>query len=183
MSHEAFAAAAPGNCQSQPTLMPDGSYQCAGCGYVIPAPTVVEPVAKPRKACYVGAPAIFALDLACKQINDAFGHYGCFLVGSAITGPGWRDVDVRFVMEDEAFALLFPNAHATPGNVLGAWEQDARWLLLTISISGWLSKVTGLPVDFQIQPMTHANKRHTGARQALGITVAPSINKEAFFRP
>ena len=118
-----------------------------------------------KKAVYVGAPAIFALEQACREINDAFGGFGCYLVGSALERADWRDVDVRFILEDEEFAKLFPNAHDF------GWERDARWLLLTVSISGWLSKVTGLPIDFQIQPQTHANERHKGPRSALGIRI------------
>ena len=125
--------------------------------------------AEPRKkASYVGAPAIFALELACRQINEALGKdYGCYLVGSATQRADWRDVDVVFIMDDDAWARLFPDAGRH-------WEHDARWLLLTVSISGWLSKLTGLPVDFKIQPQTHANEMHHGPRHALGLRIAPA---------
>ena len=118
------------------------------------------------KAVYIGAPACFALELACRDINDAFGDYGCFVVGSALERADWRDVDVRFILPDDEFVNLFPDAGQH-------WEQDARWLLLTVSISGHLSKVTGLPIDFQFQPQTHANARHTGKRSAIGTRIAP----------
>ncbi len=117
------------------------------------------------KVNYVGAPAIFALELACRDICDAFGGYGCYVVGSAIQRPDWRDVDLRFIMADEEFAQLFPNAGQH-------WEQDARWLLLTVSISERLSKISGLPIDFQFQPQTHANERHNGPRHAIGLRIA-----------
>ena len=117
-----------------------------------------------KKACYVGAPAIFALETACRQINEAFGNYGCYLVGSAMERPDWRDVDVRFIMDDEKFAAEFPDAGQH-------WEQDAKWLLLTVAISERLSKVTGLPIDFQIQPQTYANERHKGLRSAIGLKI------------
>lgn len=119
-----------------------------------------------KKANYVGAPQIFALEQACRTINEAFDDYGCYLVGSALERSDWRDVDVRFIMPDEKFAALFPKA----GHF---WEQDARWLLLTVSISERLSKITGLPVDFQIQPQSHANERHKGQRHSIGLTIAP----------
>jgi hypothetical protein len=118
-----------------------------------------------KKANYVGAPAIFALEQACKYICEAFGGFGCYLVGSALERPDWRDVDVRYIMSDSDFAALFPNAGR-------CWEQDARWLLLTISISERLSKVTGLPIDFQFQPQTHANERHKGPRHSIGLWIA-----------
>lgn len=127
-----------------------------------------EAETKPRqKASHVGAPAIFALTAACQQINDAFGDFGCYLVGSALERPDWRDVDVRFIMPDEVFAAEFPDATLHSG----AWEFDPKWLLLTISISGHLSRLTGLPIDFQFQPQTHSNERHKGTRQPLGIRI------------
>lgn len=73
---------------------------------------------------------------------------------------------MRFIMPDEDFAKLFPDAGQH-------WEHDARWLLLTVSISERLSKVTGLPIDFQFQPQTHANERHKGRRNAVGFSVKP----------
>jgi hypothetical protein len=119
-----------------------------------------------RKVNYVGAPAVFALETACRQINEAFGHFGCYLVGSAIERADWRDVDVRFIMADEEFDRLFPDADQH-------WEQDPRWLLLTVSISERLSKVTGLPVDFQFQRQSHANARFKSSRHPLGLLFAP----------
>ena len=120
---------------------------------------------KRTKGTYIGAPACFALDMCCRQIREAFNvHYGVYQVGSSLERQDWRDVDVRFVMEDTEFDKLFPSAGAH-------WEQDARWLLLTVSISKWLSDQTGLPVDFQFQPQTHANERHKGPRSALGLKI------------
>lgn len=129
-----------------------------------------EPTPQPRKkASHVGAPAIFALEIACRQINEAFGDYGCYLVGSSLERADWRDVDVRFIMEDAEFMKLFPDAGQH-------WEHDARWLLLTVSISERLSKITGLPIDFQIQPQTHANEKHKGIRSALGLKIAKAAS-------
>ena len=118
-----------------------------------------------EKPSYIGAPAHFALEQACRHICDAFDSFGCYLVGSALARPDWRDVDVRIIMEDGEFAKLFPDAKHH-------WEQDARWLLLTVAISNWLSKMTGLPVDFQFQPQTHANERHDKPRNAIGLRIA-----------
>lgn len=123
---------------------------------------------KRQKVSYVGAPACFLLELACKPINDAFGGYGCYLVGSALERPDWRDVDVRYIMSDEEFAAEFPAVNMKAHN----WEFDAKWILMTTAISAHLSKVTGLPVDFQFQPQTHANDRHAGKRHPLGLTFA-----------
>jgi hypothetical protein len=117
-----------------------------------------EPSAAARKASYVGAPAVFALRMACQDLDRAFGGYGCYLVGSALDRPDWRDVDVRCIMGDADFAALFPDAKEH-------WECDPRWLWMTVSISERLSRLTGLPVDFQFQPQTHANRRFKGGRR------------------
>ena len=117
------------------------------------------------KGIYIGAPACFALELACRQINEAFGGWGCYVVGSSLDRQDWRDVDVRLIIEDPDFYELFPDAQ------VNCWEQDPRWLLMTVSISAWLKGVTCLPVDFQIQPRTHANERHKGKRSAVGLRI------------
>lgn len=118
------------------------------------------------KASYVGAPGIFKLDLACRAICEAFSRYGCYLVGSSLERADWRDVDVRLIMSDEEFASQFP---AVDGR---SWELDSKWLLTTIGISMILREQTGLPIDFQIQPQTHANERHPGPRHALGMKMS-----------
>lgn len=127
---------------------------------------------KQHKASYIGAPAVFLLEQACQHINDAFDGFGCYVVGSSMERPDWRDVDVRLIMSDEEFMQLFPNANVWPEGGGGTWEQDPRWLLLTTAISLWLKQQTGLPVDFQFQPQQHANKRHSKPRNAVGLRIA-----------
>lgn len=118
-----------------------------------------------RKANHIGAPACFALELACQPLVEAFGDYGLYQVGSSLARPDWRDVDLRYILDDEDFAKLFPDAG-------DHWEFDPRWLLMTTAISLLLSKQTGLPVDFQFQPQTHANARHKGPRNAVGLRIS-----------
>lgn len=119
---------------------------------------------QPTKASYVGAPAIFTLELACQHLNRAFGGFGVYLVGSSLERPDWRDVDLRMILSDADFAVLFPNAGEH-------WECDPRWLVMTTAISAWLSQQSSLPVDFQFQPQTHANARHGGRRNAMGMEI------------
>lgn len=123
-----------------------------------------------KKAIYIGAPACFLLEQACQILVDAFPDYGCYLVGSALERADWRDVDVRYILADEEFAKLFPNAGEH-------WEHDPRWLLMTTSIAAWMGKFTELPIDFQFQPQTHANARHKGIRSALGIRISSVSQK------
>jgi hypothetical protein len=135
-----------------------------------------SPAAKPAKVGYVGAPAIFALKSACQDLARAFNCYGVYLVGSALERPDWRDVDVRMILSDAAFMELFPGA-AHDGQP-AHWEANPRWLWLTVSISDRLSKLTGLPVDFQFQPQAHANARHKGRRDCLSIHIDRSQDLE-----
>jgi hypothetical protein len=123
---------------------------------------------KRKKFCYVGAPAIFRLELACQHLSRAFGET-CYLVGSALERPDWRDIDIVMIMDDGDFAKEFSAATLHSG----AWEFDPRWLILTISISAWLSEQCGHPVDFKFQPRTHANEMHKGPRNAIGMRLAP----------
>lgn len=123
---------------------------------------------KRAKGVHIGAPACFALEMAMKQLRDAFpstdGEFvGVYVVGSALERPDFRDVDVRMIMSDAMFEREFPGTQA------GNWEWHPRWCLLTVAISEWLSKQTGLPIDFQFQPQTHANERHKGPRNAVGL--------------
>lgn len=133
-----------------------------GVGYCHERPDAVPK----RKVSYIGAPACFALELACQHLNRAFGGFGCYLVGSAMERADWRDVDVRLIMPDAEFLVLFPDVDLEAYN----WEFDPRWLIMTTSISDHLRKVTGLPVDFQFQAAGPANKRHGGkTRSAMGL--------------
>jgi hypothetical protein len=125
-----------------------------------------------EKSCYIGAPAHFELEMACKQIRAAFappddGYGDIFIVGSCTERPDFRDVDVRFILDDASFSALFP---AVDVHSPALWEFDPRWTLLVVSITQWLRQQTGLPIDFQFHPMTWANQKHDGKRYAAGLT-------------
>lgn len=100
---------------------------------------------------------MFLLDQACKPINEAFGNFGCYLVGTAAERQQYRDVDVRFIMADKRFDRL-KKAVGLPGLAF-----------LGIAIGQHLASLTALPIDFQIQRQTEANHHHGGKmRNALG---------------
>lgn len=111
----------------------------------------------------VGMPAALHLDAFGREIEAAFGHMP-YLVGTAAIGKTWRDVDVRLILPDDEFEALFPplEPHAL---------ADGKWGLLCAALSELARVRTGLPVDFQIQRATYANKRwdSTHPRHALGI--------------
>lgn len=125
-----------------------------------------HPVA-PR-ANYLPAPHYFNLNMACRVLNDAFGDFGCYLVGSSLERRDYRDVDVRYIMADAAFAAMFP------GTDPKRCQMDARWSLICAAIALYLSQHSGgLPIDFQIQQQTYANASNPkGRRHPLGIFYA-----------
>ncbi|RUU29781.1 hypothetical protein [Mesorhizobium sp. M6A.T.Ce.TU.016.01.1.1] len=130
-----------------------------------------EKPAPKKKASYIGVPAVFKLELACKHLNDAYGGFGCYVVGSALERPDWRDVDVVLILDDKQFKREFP---AVRDFSTGNFEFDTKWLLHAVAISGWLKEQTGLPIDFKIQPQTWANERHPGTRHPHGLRIARS---------
>jgi hypothetical protein len=114
------------------------------------------------RACYVGAPAIFLLNQACMLVNRAF-DATCYLVGSSMQTREYRDVDVRLILDDAQYDHLFPGATGR------APQTNAFWSLICSAVSEHLARITGLPVDFQVQRRTQANEQYNGRRSALGI--------------
>lgn len=118
---------------------------------------------KMRRANFLTAPEAFHLRNVIEIVNQSFGM--CYLVGSSLTKRDYRDVDIRCIMADEDFDRRF----------LGVGEEplyDAEWSLICAAVSEWLQKRTGLPIDFQIQRMSYANKlfgRPEHQRQAIFV--------------
>lgn len=94
------------------------------------------------RTCWVGAPEVFGLDHACLILHQAFGEM-TYLVGSATLSREFRDVDLRMIFDDDKWKMLFGD-HQN-GQVI------AFWSLLCTAVSEYLSKRTGLKIDFQIQ--------------------------------
>lgn len=93
-------------------------------------------------------------DACCVVLRDAFGHPP-YLVGSCMTRPDYRDVDVSTMLPDAQFGAMFPNKYAL--------------LFMNAAVSEWLSSRTGLRIDFKFQDTTKANEEHQGPRNPLGI--------------
>lgn len=135
-----------------------------------------EPNEQRSKVSYIGAPACFSLEMACKQVQDAFSpngnrrHGQVYVVGSALERADWRDIDVRMILDDDSFKELFPDVRLDTGAAI--WEFDPRWTLMCTVIAQWMRAATGLPIDFQFQPMTWANQRHNKPRHAAGLRYA-----------
>jgi hypothetical protein len=117
---------------------------------------------KPTSKFGVGMPADLKLQEFGSQLWHAFGE-PAYLVGSALQSKQWRDVDVRMILDDaewERMGLGDPESCHTNG----------KWVALVLAFSALGKEMTGLPIDFQIQPQTWANEKFTGGRRsALGI--------------
>jgi len=126
------------------------------------------------RADYLHKDAAFRLTLAAQIINDAYPEsFGCYVVGSVLERPDYRDVDVRCIMKDEDFDRHFPGVHDR-NKTNEPWHP--RYSLLCFSITAWLRQMTGLPIDFQFQRQTQANEKYKGKRRngiGNGLVSAP----------
>jgi hypothetical protein len=98
----------------------------------------------------------FALEAACAVLNDA--GFDAYLVGSCMERATYRDVDIRCILSDDEFDQRFKG-------------QRVRLRLLNAALSEWISARTGLPIDFQFQPMTEAQKYKGRPRNPMGILI------------
>lgn len=118
-----------------------------------------ETVSDKHRVSYLTVSQQYALDHACRLIEPAFGGFGCYHVGSSLSRPDWRDVDLRCILSDEEYdAFIGP--------------RDVRLKFLNVCISDWLAARTGLPIDFQFQRFTEANKEFpspTNQRNAVAF--------------
>jgi hypothetical protein len=92
-------------------------------------------------------------------VADYFGHIP-YHVGSSLRTKDWRDVDVRLILPDDEFAERF-------GKVQNC-EVNPKLAAITLAFAALGKQMTGLPVDFQIQPQSWANEHYGGqTRSAL----------------
>jgi hypothetical protein len=117
-------------------------------------------MAERKRASYLSPPDFHRLNWACLPITDAFEQHP-YLVGSVLTSPDYRDVDVRLILPDDRVAAL------------DGGDQKVR-LLLNIALSDLIAKAANLPapVDFQIQSRSEAAETR-GGRNPMGIDRAP----------
>lgn len=96
------------------------------------------------------------------QVWAAFGEPP-YHVGSSLVGKVWRDVDVRLILDDAKYDAMFGTGDMSQ-------HTNPKWVAMVMAFSALGQKMTGLPIDFQIQRQTQANDRYDGPRSALGIT-------------
>jgi hypothetical protein len=106
----------------------------------------------------VGGPGWKLLNIFGSFVWDAFGTLP-YLVGSASRSKEWHDVDVRLLLDDDAYEAWF----GKPRN------PDDKRAAMELAFSVFGERLTGLPIDFQIQQQTYANEHYREERHALGI--------------
>lgn len=114
-------------------------------------------------------PAALKLDAFGSYVWDAFGSPP-YLVGSALKTSKWRDVDVRMILSDDEWKQWFPDLPTDSSE--SQWHRDAKWVAVTMAFAELGRQMTGLPIDFQVQPMKYANKEYSKdkhSRSALGL--------------
>lgn len=109
----------------------------------------------------VGMPATLYLEEFGSKIWSAFGEPP-YLVGSAVNNKTWRDVDVRLILEDSLYEEM---GFGDPKNPF----ENEKWVSMCMAFSALGEKMTGLPIDFQIQQQTDANLKYKGHRSAIGL--------------
>lgn len=117
----------------------------------------------------VGSPAYLELVRFGEVLHDVFGARA-YLVGSATRGKDFRDVDVRVMLEDGENGEYW---RWFPGGGMGG--NDPKWNGICVAFSYYGAKMTGLNIDFQVQPITEANVLYGSEfRQPLMLIDPPS---------
>ena len=91
-----------------------------------------EPTPK-KRAIYLGVEHMRLLDHWCASLRSTFGRTP-YLCGSVLQRADWRDVDIRIQLTNKEM-------HHLPLNRLD----------LNMMLSEWGKRVTGLPIDCQVQ--------------------------------
>jgi hypothetical protein len=105
------------------------------------------------RRCYLSPHQLQRLDVACIPIREAYDETP-YLVGSSMVRGDYRDIDIRMMLDDERWDTMFETTGACDD---GALYGDPLWTLTCITISEWLSGMTDMLIDFQIQRRTEAN--------------------------
>lgn len=108
----------------------------------------------------VGMPEELKLHEFGSKVWSAFGE-APYHVGSSLSLRRWRDVDVRLILSDEKWARY---GFGNPDSVF----YNERWVAFCLAFSALGKEITGLPIDFQIQQESDANRKYPGNRSALG---------------
>lgn len=124
----------------------------------------------------IGQPQGMLLNCFGMLLSDAFGEVA-YHVGSSLTTEktaGWRDVDVRLMLDDEAWEKM---GLGNPENPHG----NRKWRALCIAFSAYGRHLTDLPIDFQLQQRSHANEHYKtkdGCKRSALVVVDHEDNRD-----
>lgn len=118
----------------------------------------------------IGMPATLYLQEFGELIYAAFDDVAYHVGSSLGEKVGWRDVDVRLILSDKKYKAM---GYGNPRNS----HQSAKWRAEIKAWSALGQQMTGLPIDFQIQQQSYANKMYKGARSALMVILIKSKKK------
>jgi len=122
----------------------------------------------------VGMPGALLLDMFGSYVWDAFGdtpyHVGSSLTddkgttewaGAQLNKGQWRDVDVRVILDDEKYKAEYGEPNES--------HRNPKWVATCLAWSAFGRTLTGLPIDFQVQQQSKANRDEPGCRSAIGL--------------
>lgn len=118
------------------------------------------------RANYLSPSQAAMLGMFGRVVRDAWQEQP-YQVGSSLEdGEIPRDIDVRVMISDADFARRFPGTNPEARHVCAQWRaQMMVW-------SQWGFYLTGLNIDFQVEPNDEANERFpTQRRQPIGLTL------------
>lgn len=98
----------------------------------------------------VGQPQQMLLCEFGDRVRAVFGEMAYHVGSSLEKKEGWRDVDVRVMLSDDQWNTL---ELGDPDDC----HHSERWRALCIVFSHYGRSTTGLPIDFQLQHVDHAN--------------------------
>lgn len=121
----------------------------------------------------VGQPQGMLLNEFGERCRAAFGEVAYHVGSSAATDKTthWRDVDVRLMLDDEVWATMQLGDPTNP-------HTNEKWRAFCIVFSDYGRRLTGLPIDFQLQQRSHANAnygREQGCKRSALIVVNAEV--------
>lgn len=123
----------------------------------------------------VGMPQCILLQQFGRHVYNAFGHVPYQVGSSLLQKDGWRDVDVRLLIPDEEYRAA---GYGDPELYPHGTHENAKWVSTVLAWSSFGRQLTGLPIDFQVQPVKWANEHEPGNRGALlDLVYITEINK------
>lgn len=118
-------------------------------------------------------PGHMYLNAFAEVVADFFGetpyHVGSSAAAKRGTERGFHDVDVRVMLPDDRYV-------AEGYEHIGGAPLGTKWMAICLAFSALGEKMTGLPIDFQVQSVTDGNKQ-PGARSAIGLRFNPKTHR------